>query len=1322
MPWETATIDSQILAVHAAVLPNNKVLYFGGSEHNPAQNESGNVGDVDNTRLFNVADGTVTRIASPTTDVFCSGHAFLADGRLLVGGGTEEWGTEVGGDPDHPHALNFGGHKACWLYRPRAGFWRRVADMRFEPGRNTGGGRWYPTLLTLANGEVLAVSGHPSRTDSRHENTTPERYSPGANRWSLLTAQPVDLSSAFYPRIYLLPNGLVFFSSQVTGNKRLYNPYTGVFEETVISPPGEHIYDHWDATGVMLPLLPKDNHTPRILVCGAPQPRRITLAPGNTKPLWKNAGTRTGAAKGSLRQFACSVILPTGQVFISGGVSVRKPEKPVLEPEIYTPAINWETGTYAADEVTNVEKWESKLPADVTRNYHSVALLLLDGRVWTAGSSKNADPGNPDDTAIGEKRIEIYRPDYLDPPNQPQITNAPPSVGYGETFEVRTPQAADIQRVALIRCGSVTHAFDADQRYVGLLFSKPGGDRLVVTAPPHSGVAPPGNYMLWVVDKNGRPCVMARIIRVAAQGCFIIADRSTFSTFEAQALLGAGPARFADSFYVVMDGFLPHEIGPPPTVTFTRPDNSPVPGLTAELNQTLYEIPYLPSDIQQRVTYSYTARFDSIQAFNEIAAGSSTQTITMHAKSGTHACQTPLVLTKNPNPYMRDGQVHWLSVDLRVFQMKPGWSRANITHGSSTNAPFNFLQSLLNVFNGWPAGENHPFFGISTNQTSSRLELATHDPLGNPVFNYAVAKVRYRAPAGSVAAADVRMIFRLFTTATANMEFDPSTYPLFGIGKNAKPLLGLAGNQLVSIPCFAAPRAADLSMQSDPLNVRTLNPAGAQESHAYFGCWLDFNQTTPRFPLYPTDNAGPFTGSLKSIQELIRGRHQCFVAEIHFPPDPIPHGATPGSSDNLSQRNLVIVESDNPGSAATHTVQHTFEVKPSPVPLGIAKGFFGLGSEGFSSSLTHGRQGGSDELIIRWNNLPPETIVRLYLPDVDVNHVIAAAGSHLGEPVLSHVDDHTLMCKVGEITYIPLPGPRDVNIPALISLQLPPDVKSGQVYTATVQQYSGFPRRIIGSFQITIPVSTGPLMLATEIHNLSVLRHIALSIPVTDRWHPIFVRYLEEIADRVRGLGFDPDGVEPSPGGDGGGILPTPEGAGKPGRDHCDCRMQWLFSAVLAPLLVLIGVAPIGLSAPLAALGVVLLVAVVCYWRWRCRLKACDLIAALLLGFGIAGVVLSLVALLGPRSPGVLLMLALTGLVTGLLIITALLGGCWGQCWCLIRQMARVQVPPAPPPQREFFEVDPDLQQPGAGILIPARKVDEPEDGETTHTHPAGGR
>lgn len=86
-------------------------------------------------------------------------------------------------------------------------------------------------------------------------------------------------------------------------------------------------------------------------------------------------------------------------------------------------------------------------------------------------------------------------------------------------------------------------------------------------------------------------------------------------------------------------------------------------------------------------------------------------------------------------------------------------------------------------------------------------------------------------------------------------------------------------------------------------------------------------------------NGGAFGGTLLSIMDLVRNDHCCLVAEIHYPLDPIPGGATPGSHDNLSQRNLVVIESDNPGSTATHTVQSTFEIKPSVVPILVPQAF-----------------------------------------------------------------------------------------------------------------------------------------------------------------------------------------------------------------------------------------------------------------------------------------------------------------------------------------------------------------------------------------------
>jgi hypothetical protein len=503
--WEVVSADAQVLSIHATLMPTNEILYFGGDEHSKAQHKNN---QIDNTRLFNVSTGLITTLTSPTTDVFCSGHAFLGDGRLLVAGGTETW-LGVAGEHGHGAAGHFTGHRACWVYDPHDRGWTRVADMRPQPGfeaTNEGGGRWYPTLLTLPDGRVLAVSGHPSRTDRRHTNTSPELYSAGTNAWSVINPTQV-VDSPYYPRLHLLPSGNVFFASPVNGANRVYNPTTGVFVGPPITLPGDGLYNGWGATSVLLPLLPGDGYKPRVLVCGAQQPRRINLS--DASPSWRDAGTRTGAAAGRVREHLCAVILPTGEVFLSGGVSVVNPENPVLHGEIYSPGIDWTTGTYAG-----TERWAStEEPAHVPRNYHSVALLMPNGRVWTAGSSKNASEGDP--AIVGEMRIEVYKPWYDADPNRPRIISSPSSIRPGQTFEVQTPQASNIRRVALIRAGSVTHAFDSDQRYVGLNFRRIyQTDRLSVTAPPDGSIAPPGHYMLWIVDNAGRPCAVARFVHV----------------------------------------------------------------------------------------------------------------------------------------------------------------------------------------------------------------------------------------------------------------------------------------------------------------------------------------------------------------------------------------------------------------------------------------------------------------------------------------------------------------------------------------------------------------------------------------------------------------------------------------------------------------------------------------------------------------------------------------------------------------------------------------------------------------------------------------
>jgi Domain of unknown function (DUF1929) len=641
MPWETVTENSQILAIHAALLPTNQVLMFGGSEHNVAQSMSGDPQDLDNSRLFNLGGGPlIETISSPNTDIFCAGHAFLADGQLLVAGGTKEW---AGDHAAHGHPLNFLGEHACWIYYPRARTWSRVRDFNFEPGRPSGGGRWYPTLVTLANGEVLAVAGHPFNTDSRHNNDTPERYSPETNTWSLLTAERLDVSirTRFYPRAYLLPNGNVFFVSPVNDACRVYNPFTGLTVGATIPAPGGSLYDDsWDFSSVLLPLLPPDGYKARIMICGDTNAKTIDLS--QASPTWQNTAPRTGIAAGKQRRFACAVLLPTGEVFVSGGIDGGSADiNGVKNGEIYNPGIDWNTGQFTAS-----DSWRTVDAAEAVRNYHSTALLLPNGRVWVAGSSKNADQGDP--AIFAELRIEVFKPAYDTDSNRPQLIDAPASAGYGQTFDIICTQAAAIQRMALTRCGSVTHAFDGDQRYVGLTFTVLEDNRLRVISPPNSRIAPSGYYLLWVINADDAPCQQAAFIRICPQYLMMNLERTAFFADEVEAL--GTPATFPNALRVILEGFLPSEAETPPIILFNRPDGSSVPDMSAELSSIDYEDDSVPPDIAQRITFAFNISFTSQQAFDEIPVGVPAQNITLTVRQGGNSEMATPMLSRSPTP------------------------------------------------------------------------------------------------------------------------------------------------------------------------------------------------------------------------------------------------------------------------------------------------------------------------------------------------------------------------------------------------------------------------------------------------------------------------------------------------------------------------------------------------------------------------------------------------------------------------------------------------------------------------------------------------
>jgi Common central domain of tyrosinase len=681
----------------------------------------------------------------------------------------------------------------------------------------------------------------------------------------------------------------------------------------------------------------------------------------------------------------------------------------------------------------------------------------------------------------------------------------------------------------------------------------------------------------------------------------IVVNQDTFSNSQVSVQL-----TFPSAFYLIYEGFEPKELGVttaapvPPTPTFTFTSSGGALHTITPINPVMtLEAPGGADDVPQRITIQYDLHFTDASEFPG-ASGDQTvvnmqASINYNVDTGTggavinlsEVTNTGLLLVNQPNPYMLDvdatlspANPYWLSMDTRVFKVTPGQvigsgPGAMTQHdpsGTQPNPANDFIQGVVPNFNGLPNDSSHPFLTqLSADETASTLYLPGQDA-GQNVYNYAVAKVRYLAPAG-VPATNVSVFFRTFSTMVSALDYDHTSgatgnYRRSGDTLGSVPLLGVESNEIASIPFFAAPRvntvagtagAVSMTAQVDDAttNTRTLIGGGAVEQVAYFGCWLDINRTDLRFPRNPAADPGgingPFTGTgagnpLLSIQQLMNGFHQCMVAEIFFWPtgvtsDPIQLGASPSSSDRLAQRNLSLVPSSNPGWPEAHTVQHTFLVKPSPVlsepnvPQAAAVTAMKRGksrkvnAELAALAAAADRYRGPDELMFQWNNIPQDTQVKIYLPEVLADEILRLNGLRQHPTVLSKLDDHTLSCKVADVGFLPLPGGRQGNLAGLLSLTLPPGVRTGQVYRVNVQQISGLRRKILGGFQLTIPVRTDPEILPGEIAKLSVMKYIQQTVPTGSRWYGIFKRYVDEIAGRVRGLGGDPNNVKPSPNG-----------------------------------------------------------------------------------------------------------------------------------------------------------------------------------------------
>lgn len=195
-----------------------------------------------------------------------------------------------------------------------------------------------------------------------------------------------------------------------------------------------------------------------------------------------------------------AVLLPDHTVFVSGGALARE-ERVVarLQSEIYDPA---------------TDTWRIGAAASVVRLYHSIALLLPDGRVITAGGNPPPygqqvawEPPDPNE----ELRLEVYSPPYLFAGPRPIINAAPAEWAYGQNVVIGTPQAGEIKWASIIRPGVTTHSFDNSQRLVDLTIQAQANGQLHVATPDQPTLAPPGWYMLFIVDHGGVPSIASWI-------------------------------------------------------------------------------------------------------------------------------------------------------------------------------------------------------------------------------------------------------------------------------------------------------------------------------------------------------------------------------------------------------------------------------------------------------------------------------------------------------------------------------------------------------------------------------------------------------------------------------------------------------------------------------------------------------------------------------------------------------------------------------------------------------------------------------------------
>lgn len=546
--WRTEGYQLPINPIHVALMHNGKILVVAGSGNNADHFGRGILiaGALDpQTGAMNVQ--------TQQWDMFCEGMTVLPDGRVFIAGGNFAYSP-------------FLGDKHSAVFDPLT---EQFADLQPMPH-----GRWYPTTITLSDGRVLVFGGTDENNNS---NNAVAFYTVGVG-WSQDFLAP--FTPPLYPRLHQLPNGTLFYSGP-TSDSHIFDVNTHSWTLGVAHTNYGNLRIY--GSSVLLPLQPADGYRPRIMILGGGD--RISATTASTEIIDLSMPGTNWVTKRPMSQARIemnAVILPTGKILALGGSSIDEDGTSAsLAADLYDPA----TDTFS-----------SAGTAAFPRLYHSDALLLPDATVWVAGSNP---PGSSFPDGF-DPRVEIYSPAYLfdangGPAVRPRILNAPAKIGYGGNFQVQT-DTNNIRSVALMRAGSDTHAFDFDQRMIELAFNGNGGV-LTVNGPSGSNLAPPGYYMLFLLNQAGTPSV-AQFVQVSAHPTdqpprsVITAPASDVTIHPGDSVTFAGTATDSDgtvaSVQWVFPGGTPGQSNSlnPGNVRFDTPGDSVVT-LTAVDNQGL---------------------------------------------------------------------------------------------------------------------------------------------------------------------------------------------------------------------------------------------------------------------------------------------------------------------------------------------------------------------------------------------------------------------------------------------------------------------------------------------------------------------------------------------------------------------------------------------------------------------------------------------------------------------------------------------------------------------------------------------------------------